>query len=158
LRRLSLDNLDLASGPALDKYLDLASLQCLRLYNSCNIATVLRCLVSGWPQTSPLEGLEVILSAFSASRDSDEHAVDTLLNSVVAIKRLWLAGGTVRLGSTSGICRQGATLRHLELSATRACGQFLDVADLTTSLRSCSSLEGLAVDFCPVPLGNIQTL
>jgi hypothetical protein len=155
LRMLSMD---LAQDSVIYRYVDIASLRHLHLNKCINIASFLTALATRLPKTHNLVRLVVIVAEEVTDPDGDIQAIETLLASVTGFQDLSfdVAGG--RMVDTSAICRHGSTLHHLGLYSSIDDGKYVSPAQLATTLNGCPELIGLAINFCGVDMGTVQTL
>lgn len=148
--------IDLTFQPFLYKHVDVLGLRRLHIVNCVKITPFLQSLAPCLARTCNLVILEIVVYRELTDLDGAMKAIETLLKSTISIRELWLdlAGGS--MVDVSTICRHGATLSHLGIMSGTDDRTYLTLSQLATALTSCVELTRLAINFCPIDLGNAQ--
>jgi hypothetical protein len=87
------------------------------------------------------------------------QAYEALLNSVSGLQKLWIDVARGRMVDISCVTRHSSTLRQLGLGRSPEADRtqtHIDAADLRTLLAVSPSFEGLAINLCPIDLGDLH--
>lgn len=156
LSHLALISLKLGLQPTVLTNVDSSSLRSLRIYKCRNVKNLLTPLTTLFAQTCGIDELEIDLGSKLNNANSDVQAMEALLKSFTGLKHLWLDVGEGPMIDVSCICRHGSTLCQLGVASRATTSQHLTSMDLSTIIASCTNLSGLAIDFCPIDLGQIK--
>ncbi|KAF2025300.1 hypothetical protein EK21DRAFT_93348 [Setomelanomma holmii] len=151
LEHVQLYGIDFVLDPALDRYVKVASLRRLVLSGCPNIAPVLKSAASSVCNMKDPEIHE------SIDTEGETLALETLLNSFTGLKNLWLDTGKGGMIDLNFISQHGPILRQMAIVLTD-CPHEPTVPELAITIATCPQLEGLAVEFCSVDVGDVHTL
>ena len=162
LSELLCANLDFETRPTtLLKCVDFSSLNTLQIYRCKRALPFLEALVTYYSQGScKLRRLDIMLLRHrDGGHDAAMQATENLLQCVSPLQHLYLDAGADRLVNIACLLRHGPSLRSLWLSTGRAAVMgHLNFRDVSTLLDSCSRLEQLATNLCPIDLGPIESV
>jgi hypothetical protein len=158
ISRLTLETMGLGP-PGLTEYIDCGQLTSLQVIRCSNSMQLMMALAPEFKRACTLSELRITVPRHHGPPEETTQAVETLLQSFSGLEKLWLdlAGG--RMVNVACIAGHGSSLKLIGLGASpRAPVNYLSAADLATVLQSAPRLESLAINLCPVSLGNTKAV
>jgi hypothetical protein len=158
LQKLDLGCVTFAIQPTLLlSYVDVARLSTLVLRKCRKVGLLLPALALAFSHACSLTELEISMPIGAKPCEVTMQACEALLNRVPGLRKLWLHVARGRMVDINCISRHGSTLLQLGLCRSPKADRtqtHVDAADLRTLLASSLNLEDLAIDLCPIDLGD----
>jgi hypothetical protein len=160
MRKLDFVRITFAIQPTLLlSYVDVAGLSTLVLRRCHGLGLFLPALALAFSHACSLKELEISMPVRVKPSEVTIQPYEALLNSVSGLQKLWIDVARGRLVDISCVTRHGSTLRQLGLCRSPEAARtqtHIDAADLRTLLAVTPNLQSLAINLCPIDLGDLH--